>query len=246
MPDAATGPGYYAYLTYNSPLSDGRAADLAAALAATDPQTVLDIGCGWGELLLQLLAAAPLATGIGVDTDPRTLARGRANADDRGLTSRVAFLESQAAELASGPADVVLCIGSSQAFGSNADALRALYPLVRPGGRLLFGDGIWERPPSAELIEALGGEDGTTDLAGLIDHAIGAGFRPLAIGSATRAEWEQFESGYLADWEEWLVRNNGHPEAAAVRGTADAHRDRWLRGYRDVLGFSYLILGRPA
>ncbi len=31
-----------------------------------------------------------------------------------------------------------------------------------------------------------------------------------------------------------------------VRTSADEHRKRWLRGYRGVLGFSYLTLARPA
>ena len=109
----------------------------------------------------------------------------------------------------------------------------------------MFGDGIWQRPPAEALIELLDGSS-LTDLAGTVDQAIEAGFRPLEIGSATPAEWEAFESGFLADWEEWLVDNSEHSEAANTRARSDAHRDRWLRGYRDVLGFCYLILGRPA
>ena len=80
---------------------------------------------------------------------------------------------------------------------------------VRPGGRLLFGDGIWEQPPTDTVIELLDGSTQITDLAGVVDHAIDAGFGPVDIGTASRAEWEAFESGYLADWEEWLVANSG-------------------------------------
>lgn len=244
VPDTDDGPGYYAHLTFNAPLSTQRAGELVSALAATSPATVLDLGCGWGELLLRLLAAVPEATGIGVDTDAATLERGRANADERGLAHRVTFLEGPAATVAAEPADVVVCLGSSQAFGSSTDALHRLYHRVRPGGRLLYGDAIWERPPTAELIEQLSGQ-AITDLAGMVEEAIRAGFRPLAIGSATRPEWEEFESGFLADWEDWLVRNAEKPDARHVRAGSDAHRNRWLRGHRDVLGFSYLILGRP-
>lgn len=240
------GPGNYTHLTYNSPLSAERAAGLVSTLAAGEPRTVLDVGCGWGELLLRVLSAVPAATGTGLDTDSRTLARGRANAERRGLGGRVTFVETPAAQFTSEPVDVVICLGSSQAFGTCKDALTALHTLVRPGGRLLFGDGFWERPPSADLIERLGGDDGSTDLAGTVRAAIDAGFRPLAVGSADRAEWEAFESGYLADWEEWLVDNAGHPDAEDTRAQADEHRDRWLTGYRDVLGFCYLLLGRPA
>jgi hypothetical protein len=37
-----------------------------------------------------------------------------------------------------------------------------------------------------------------------------------------------------------------HSEADEVRSKVDKHRDIWLRGHRDVMGFAYLILGVPA
>jgi hypothetical protein len=64
-------------LTFHGPLSEGRAARLTERLARTDPRTVLDIGCGWGELMLRILEAVPEATGLGLDTDEGDLARGR-------------------------------------------------------------------------------------------------------------------------------------------------------------------------
>ena len=84
------------------------------------------------------------------------------------------------------------------------------------------------------------------DLAGLVDCGVSQGFRPLCIESANRDEWEQFESGYLADWEEWLLIAGDTPDAELVRAKADEHRTRWLRGYYDVLGFAYLTFGRPS
>jgi cyclopropane fatty-acyl-phospholipid synthase-like methyltransferase len=40
-----------------------RAARFVGELAARTPATVLDIGCGWGELMLRILAAVPDASG---------------------------------------------------------------------------------------------------------------------------------------------------------------------------------------
>ena len=67
-------------LTFHGPLSEARAARLVARLTRNSPRTVLDIGSGWGELMLRILAAAPEATGLGLDTDEGDLARGRDNA----------------------------------------------------------------------------------------------------------------------------------------------------------------------
>jgi SAM-dependent methyltransferase len=239
-------PDRYRFLDFNAPLSGGRADAIARALAAAAPRRVVDIGCGWGELLLRTVAAAPGASGWGVDADPAAIERARANAAARGLAARVSFqAETAPSELAA--ADVVLCVGSDHAYGGQAEALAALRPLVEPGGRLLFGSGFWERPPTPEEAAGAGlAPESLLELGGLVDLTIAAGFRPLFIQTANRDEWERFESGYLAGWESWLHEHGGSPQAAEVRARADAHRDGWLRGYRRVLGFAYLTLGRPA
>jgi SAM-dependent methyltransferase len=239
-------PGYYDRLDFNSPLSGARADAVAAALAARRPRTVLDIGCGWAELMLRILTASPSTTGVGVDSDAALVARGQANAERRGLSDRVRLVAVDGNEPVE-PADLVLCVGADHVYGDQADALAALLPNVAPGGVLFFGSGYWQRPPTDEEAAGLGATpDELPDLAGLVDRAIAAGFRPLDTQTASEDEWNAFESGYLSDWEEWLVRNPGAPDAEEVRAAADRHRTGWLRGYRNVLGFAYLTLGVPA
>jgi len=234
-------------LTFHGPLSAGRADRLAAALAARWPANVVDYGCGWGEFLLRVLEAAPGATGAGIDTHGPDLARARENAEARGLSGRVSFIEGQAADHAS-PADVVISCGAYQAFGTIPEALRALRPLVKPAGLLLFGAEIWDRTPADEQLANMWPGITVDDcryLPDLVEAATAEGFRPLRVETATRGEWEEFESGYAAGAEEWLLANGTHPEAGQVRDRLDRHRSIWLRGHRDVLGFAYLTLGGP-
>jgi SAM-dependent methyltransferase len=238
--------GRYDKLSFNAPLSAGRADRLAAALASTDPASVLDIGCGWAELLLRIVALAPGARGKGADSDEALIARGRANAQRRGLADRVRLVVADGSEPVE-PAELVLCVGADHAFGDQVDALRALRALVVPGGRLFFGTGYWAQPPTPEQAGAFGATPNELrTLAGLIDLVIEEGFRPLDIQTANEDEWNEFESGFLADWEDWLHRYPGDPGAADIVAKADRHRDEWLRGYRGVLGFAYLTLSRPA
>lgn len=234
-------------LTFHGPLSTERANRLAADVAASGPATVVDYGCGWGELLLRVLEAAPQATGVGIDIQGADLARAWENAEKRGLSSRVAFIEGQATDHAS-PADVVLNCGSYQAFGTIPEAFKALRGLVKPAGRLLFGAEIWDRTPTAEQLANMWPGMAIGDclyLPDVVDAATAAGFRPLRIETATRDEWEEFESGVAAGSEEWLLANGDHPEADQVRANLDRHRSMWLRGHYGVMGFAFLTLGVP-
>ncbi|MGH3152148.1 MAG: SAM-dependent methyltransferase [Streptosporangiaceae bacterium] len=244
-------PGHLTQAAFHGPLSEYRAARLVERLTKNSPATVLDIGCGRGELMLRILAAAPGATGFGLDLDEADLARGRANARTRGLQDRVTFARESGHGTGRGPADVVLCMGAGHAVtdaqppAHTAAALHALRRLVTPGGRVLFGEGFWEHPPTAAELAAMW--PGTTagempDLGGLADQAVEAGFRPAWIETASPQEWEDFESAYQADEEEWLAAHPDHPSAAEIRNGVDEHRSFWLRGYRGVLGLAYLTL----
>jgi SAM-dependent methyltransferase len=243
-----SGFGSGARLAFNAPISGERADRLAADLAVLKPSTVIDLGCGWGELLLRVLEAAPGARGVGIDTFGPDLERGRENAARRGLADRVKFVEGAAADHMSS-ADVVISSGAYQAFGTITDALGAIRAVVNPGGRVLFAAEIWEQTPTGEQLANMWPGTSIDDclyLPDLVERAVAAGFRPLRIETASRGEWEEFESGFLAGSEEWLLANGEHPEAPKVREQLDAHRAIWLRGHRGVFGFAFLTLGVQA
>lgn len=230
-----------------APLSGRRADRLVADLVARNPASVVDFGCGWGELLLRVVAASG-AHGVGVEVRGADVERGRRNAAARGLSERVTFVEGPAREYA-GTADLVLSVGAFHAFDTIAEALRQLRRRVNPGGCLLFAAELWERTPTPEQLAGMwpgATADDCTYLPHLVDEALAAGFRPLRIETATRSEWEDFESGLAAGREDWLLSHPGHPESDAVRDKLDKQRNFWLRGHRDVMGFAYLTLGVPA
>ncbi|MEW1828511.1 class I SAM-dependent methyltransferase [Streptomyces sp. NPDC088196] len=244
------GPPRLTRLAFHSPLSEARADGIVRRLAGAGPRTVLDIGCGWGELMMRVLAAVPEARGVGIDVNARDLARGRRDAEARGLAGRVEFVEESAVGTERGPADLVLCLGASQALSDaepprhTAEALRELRRLVVDGGRVVLGEGFWQRPPTtAELAGMWPGArpDEHYDLGALVDLAVAAGFRPEWTETANADEWEEFESAYQADAEVWLAGHGDHPLAAATRERLDLHRSQWM-SYRGVLGLAYLTL----
>lgn len=227
----------YANMRWNAPLSTEHADLLLSRLSVQAGSTVLDLGCGWGELLLRALAGSG-ATGVGVDSDETLLARGRARARELRVGAR--FVNEDAAAWRN-PAERVLCIGSSHALGGTRPALAALAELVLPGGLLLYGDGCWDRQPTPELAAQF---DDVEDLQTVVGHAVAAGWRVLHLSTADQREWDDFESTWRAGRQQWLVDHPDDPRAAEVRAQLDAQLDDYLSGYRGVLGFCYLVLAR--
>jgi cyclopropane fatty-acyl-phospholipid synthase-like methyltransferase len=139
-------------LDFNSPLSDARVSRLIRTLQPLDGARVVEVGCGWAELLLRIAAAQPSAHAAGIDTDEAAIEHGRANAAARGLSDRVDLQVADALKWDAPAADVAICVGASHAWGGTAAALDALRLLVRPGGRVL----LLANPddPEAERVRA--------------------------------------------------------------------------------------------
>lgn len=230
-------------LTFNAPLSDARAAELLRSVRPFGHGLVADLGCGWAELLIRALEAEETATGVGVDSDADAIGRGRAAAADRGVAGRVQLEVADVTQWQFEPVDLLLCIGSSHAWAGTRPALGEMRPMLRPGGRLLFGEGFWERPPGPDARAALGSvPDGLGSLAELADLAVSVGYRVLALATASADEWDAYESGWLGGLERWLLHHPDSSLADRARAAADAQRRAWLHGRRGNLGFAYLTL----
>lgn len=228
----------YARMRWNMPLSPEHAGLLLDRLDLRGGQRIADLGCGWGELLLTAVGRAGAGTaGTGIDTDEKLLERGRREAAARGLP--VEFLNADVASWR-GTAGRVLCTGASHAFGGTADALASLAGVVLAGGRLLYGDAIWSRPPSPEAVGLLG--SGIGSLTELLDAARAAGWRVIHVSEADQREWDDFESTFRAGRQEWLLANPDHPRAADIREWLDDRERGYVTVYRGILGFAHVIL----
>lgn len=168
----------------------------------------MDIGCGWGELLLRVVQASPSVRGIGVDHDAKALEHGRDLARQRGLEDRVTLLAQDGAMYHAAPVQAAICIGASQVWGppvedrqplDYARALTAIRSRVQRGAHLVFGEGIWSSAPTAAAAAPLSGRlDELVGLAELVEISIANGFALVAVHEANLDEWDEFDSGYSA------------------------------------------------
>jgi SAM-dependent methyltransferase len=248
----------YVDLDFMSPLSDARADRLISFLSATTVSgLILDVGCGWGELLLRAVSARPGARGKGIDRDETAVSHGRAQAERRRLAERIELVVGDASETGSLDAAAVICIGASQIWADHtvgADvgsqpldyrrALTAIRSLVQRGGRVVYGEGIWSTPPTPAAVAPLAGRlDEFVPLAELVDLVGQCGFVCAAYHEASLDEWDAFESGYTACYARWLADHDpASGDADEIRQRARRQREAYLGGYRGVLGMAYLEL----
>jgi len=207
---------------------------------------ILDLGCGQAAWALQALAHYPDGHADAVDVSRYALDRAAEAAAERGLADRLTLHERDVRTyVPDGDYDLVLCVGSTHAFGGFAAALRLAGRHVRADGVLLVGEGFWQAPPTPQALAALNvTPQDLTDLAGLVAAAEQAGWTPVYAHVSDAAEWDNYEWSWVGSLTGWALDNPGHPDSAEALTVAREHRDQWLCGYRNVLGFVTLVLRR--
>ncbi|MDQ0913657.1 SAM-dependent methyltransferase [Streptomyces canus] len=223
-----------------SPLDDDSVRQLLERGVPRGDERVLDLGCGGGEWLLRALTAHPHLQAEGVDISEDALQQAREAASRLGLQTRLALHHQEAADFRSPHSfDLVLSVGATHAFGGLLPTLAAAREHLAPGGRVLIGEGFWEREPSQEAVEMLGD---FTDLATTLDRVVADGWTPVHGHVSTRRELDDYEWACWGSLASWALDHPADPDSSQVLETATTRRTEWLRVYRDTWGFVSLVL----
>jgi arsenite methyltransferase len=113
------------------------------ALAAATGERILDIGCGPGFYVRELLdEVGPSGSIVGVDASPDMLGLARQRCEGHG---NVTFRHGEATELPvdDGGFDAALCVQVMEYVPDPPAALAEIYRALRPGGRALVWDVDW-------------------------------------------------------------------------------------------------------
>jgi ubiquinone/menaquinone biosynthesis C-methylase UbiE len=231
-----------------NPIGEERVDRVLDLLALDSGDRVIDVGCGKAEMLIRLVERRGVRA-VGVDLNGEYLREARRRAAQRSIPDEHLELheaDARTVPLTPGSFGAALCIGSTHAFVDYGKAVRALGRLVRPGGRVLLGEGFWRREPEPEYLAALGARrDEFRDHAGNVALGAEAGLVPLYASVSNDDEWDHYEGLYCRAVERFAFEHPDDPDRDEMQRSIRKWRDMYLRWGRTTLGFAMYIFMRP-
>jgi 2-polyprenyl-3-methyl-5-hydroxy-6-metoxy-1,4-benzoquinol methylase len=117
--------------------------DVDARLRAEPPARVLDVACGTGWASIAMAQAYPKVNADGVDLDQDAISAARRNAERAGLSDRVRFSVTDAADLGgAGGYDLLTIFEALHDMSRPVEALSAARQMLADDGTLLVADGL--------------------------------------------------------------------------------------------------------
>ena len=235
-------------MEYNSPLGHEKERTLISILELTPDSNVLEVGCGNGRFIIKVLETYG-AKGLGVDINEELISDAIGFAEQSLEPSQFTFLAKDIGALDNQPDtyDLLICNGSSHAFGVGLDAykntLSQAYTLLKVGGLLLIGEGYWKKQPEQAYLDLIGEPIGIyNDFKGNITQAEDHGFRTLYAASSNQDEWDNFEWNHNIRNRSRLKNSPNNPDLKSKQ----EHLDKWLNGYltwgRNTMGYGFYLL----
>jgi len=129
---------------------------VARKLALAEGMRLLDVGCGWGGMVLHA-ARHHHVHAVGVTVSPRQVELAEKRVVEAGLAGQIDVRNQDYRRIDDGPYDAISSIGMFEHVGESrlVEYFQRLYALLRPGGRLL-NHGI-SRPAGEKAAISRGG-----------------------------------------------------------------------------------------
>ncbi len=204
-----------------NPVDETKLERLYGLLELKPNDSVIDIGCGKGEMLIRLAEKYDIK-GLGIDKSPYCIREAQKRKRERVPQADLKFLELDGAHYKPGTgeySDLTMCIGATWIYSGYTNTVRALGAMTRTPGFVMVGEPFWRTNPPPEYLQSEGFSADSFDT-----HQ----------GNATTGESEGLRlvftllSSEDTDLEELLARDS-------------KERESYLRWGRDTLGWAIYL-----
>lgn len=228
-------------LRYINPISSAKVEEMIELLGLNAESSVLDIGSGKAELLIRLVERYQVKA-LGLELDASYIQEAREQAAARIAAGKLELRECDALTFDPGATlfDLASCVGACHIYGGLRPTLEHLARWVRPGGKVLVGDGYWKKEPAPEYLAALQTtRDELQTHADNVATGFSLGLTPMYASVCNDDEWDRFE--WLHLHERYAYRKPDDPGMPSLIAELHAWRDIYLRWGRDTLGFGLYL-----
>lgn len=221
--------------------------ELINRIGATDPQTVADIGCGPGELTVDLCRRWPKADVAGVDSSAEMIAAAQevlaAAASDGGPRLRFEHMDAREWKPA-GPADVIVSNAMLQWIPDHESLLVKWVGYLNAGGWLAFQVPANHDEPTHRLLRELARtqrwSDQLSEVALTRQAANPADYLDLLSGAGCAVDaWETTYLHVLTGDDPVLRWISGTGLRPVITKLAGAEREEFLAEYGELLRQAY-------
>jgi trans-aconitate 2-methyltransferase len=213
--------------------------ELTSRIRADEPRTVVDLGCGPGQLTATLAQRWPSARVTGIDSSAEMI-----HAAQRYESARVEFRQQDVADfMPDQPVDVIISNATLQWVDGHRALLPRLVDALAPGGWLAFQVPGNQTAPSHTLLHRLGQDPRFVRWTGGIDRRIMPPAQEyLADLSGLGLQTDAWETTYLHVLPgedpvfEWISGTGARPYLQAL---PDQERAVFVAEYKKLLREAY-------
>jgi ubiquinone/menaquinone biosynthesis C-methylase UbiE len=230
-------------LKYTSPTNDEMIDEIADLMRLTAGMTIVDIGCAKAEILIRIANRCQVKA-IGINSSEQYLEEAYAalainapGADISLVPTSVSAFEHENA-----PYDAVMCINSSELFGSYDKALVEISKLTKSGGIVLMGDYYWRKEPQANLTAPFAV---TKDYRSAIEIGMQEGLIPLFASVCTQVDVDRYIWMQANAIENYVLDNPDDGDNAAMLERARLMRKLYIDYGHETLGFGLFLFRKP-
>jgi len=196
---------------------------LGYALGIRETTRILDLCCGYGEML-RLLSGIFGCSGVGVDISKEFIEEGTKRITESGLLDRVSLVNGDAREWKGSDYDIACLVGEQDVFEGFENTLNKLFERVNTTGRVVIGTPYYQQPDvPKELVDFEGELPTELEVFDIVrsNHCV-----ITFIGRDTRSEWDKYIS--------WSARRHLESYRNEKNAQTKAEMYEWMHRWHEI------------